>query len=201
MRRISLSVVLVCLLALTAAMAQVSINTPSPLPAGASGSPYSQALSASGGAIPYQWTLSGGALPPGLGMNPDGSIGGTPTAAGTFTFTAKVVDSQGGNTIKEYSLTVNAASVTPKITTDSPLAEATVDTNFTVTFAATGGRAPYSWNAALRALPPGLTLASNGTLSGTPTAQGTFSFTVNVTDSLNVTATKDFSIVIKPTSR
>ncbi|MGA7625228.1 MAG: kelch repeat-containing protein [Candidatus Acidiferrales bacterium] len=58
-----------------------------------------------------------------------------------------------------------------------------------------GGQAPFSWSET-GALPAGLTLASNGKLSGTPTASGSFPITVKVEDSASQTATKDFSIEI-----
>lgn len=48
---------------------------------------------------------------------------------------------------------------------------------------ATGATAPLAWNLASGALPPGLALAPGGNLSGTPSAFGSFSFTVTVTDS------------------
>ena len=54
---------------------------------------YTAALSASGGTTPYTWSIVGGSLPPGLTLNTSsGAITGTPTAAGTFNFTAQVSD-------------------------------------------------------------------------------------------------------------
>src|SRR5262249_1575315 len=47
-------------------------------------SPYSQVLAASDGVTPYQWSVSNGALPPGLSLNSNGTISGTPTQAATF---------------------------------------------------------------------------------------------------------------------
>jgi branched-chain amino acid transport system substrate-binding protein len=56
--------------------------------------PYAASLSASGGIGPYHWSLAGGALPPGLTLNPaTGAVTGTPTTPGTFTPTVKVTDS------------------------------------------------------------------------------------------------------------
>lgn len=72
----------------------------------AAGAVYSQDLTAAGGSGPYTWQLSGGALPPGLALSPSGRIGGTPTTAGVFTFTAAVTDSAGGIASQTYSLTV-----------------------------------------------------------------------------------------------
>ena len=56
---------------------------------------YSSALVASGGVPPYVFSIVSGSLPPGLMLNPDGTITGIPTEAGNFTYTAKVVDQNG----------------------------------------------------------------------------------------------------------
>ena len=64
------------------------------LPGGIAGVAYSATLTASGGTTPYIWAISGGALPAGLSLNTStGAITGTPTTAGTSTFTAQVTDS------------------------------------------------------------------------------------------------------------
>ena len=61
---------------------------------------------------------------------------------------------------------------------------------------AVGGTAPYTWSRASGSLPPGLALAANGTVSGTPTKAGTYDFTVKVTDAKGETATQALTIVI-----
>ena len=62
------------------------------------GVPYNSALVATGGVPPYTFSITGGFLPSGLTLNPStGAITGTPTGAGNFAFTAKVVDSSGAN--------------------------------------------------------------------------------------------------------
>src|SRR5260370_15491796 len=55
------------------------------------------ALSAIGGVQPYTWSISAGALPDGLTLGSDGSVAGTPSSAGNFSFTIQVADS-GGST-------------------------------------------------------------------------------------------------------
>jgi hypothetical protein len=67
--------------------------TTSSLPSGPVNQPYYAGLSASGGVPPYSWTISAGSLPSPLTLNSAGAITGTPTAAGTSNFTAKVTDS------------------------------------------------------------------------------------------------------------
>ena len=80
----------------------------------------------------------------------------------------------------------------------SPLAGGTVGTPYSQTLIALGGTAPYTWSvvAGFGSLPAGLTLASNGLISGTPSTSGTSSFTVKVMDAASATAQGLFSITI-----
>ena len=66
--------------------------TSTSLPAGTLGVPYLATLTASGGTGTYSWSVSGGSLPPGLTLTVSGIISGTPSTAGTFTFTIQVND-------------------------------------------------------------------------------------------------------------
>ena len=54
---------------------------------------YPGLFSATGGVAPYTWSISGGSLPIGLSLAANGVLSGTPTAHGTFNFTARVTDS------------------------------------------------------------------------------------------------------------
>ncbi|MGW4380365.1 right-handed parallel beta-helix repeat-containing protein [Kitasatospora sp. NPDC004531] len=54
------------------------------------------------------WTVAAGDFPPGLTLNPDGTITGTPTAAGSYTFTAQVSDPVDGTATREYTIVVEA---------------------------------------------------------------------------------------------
>ncbi len=67
---------------------------------------------------------------------------------------------------------------------------------YSQTLAASGGQIPYSWTNISGVLPPGLTLATNGVISGIPTTNGTFNFTVKVTDALSATATQPLTLTV-----
>jgi hypothetical protein len=80
----------------------ITVNAPAPLNITTTSLPnarrnraYGQVLQATGGVTPYAWSLASGSLPPGLGLNSStGAISGTPTTRGTWSFTARVQDSQ-----------------------------------------------------------------------------------------------------------
>ena len=83
----------------------VCITTPE-LPSGTVTVPYSDTLAAVGGTAPYTWSLASGSLPPGLVLSPSGTITGTPTASGTFTFTIKATDASAGTDSKSFTIVV-----------------------------------------------------------------------------------------------
>jgi PDZ domain len=79
-----------------------------PFTKGTTGAPYISALVANGGVPPYTFSITSGTLPPGSSLNAVGDVQGTPTAAGTFNFTAQVVDSTGtaaGTTTAQCTIT------------------------------------------------------------------------------------------------
>jgi hypothetical protein len=163
--------------------------TTTSLPAGALTATYSATFGASGGTSPYTWTATG--LPNGLSSSSAGVITGTPTALGVFTVNVTVTDHTGATATASLSLTINPAPLT--ITTTGILPP-TVGTSFSVAFGATGGTPPYTWTAT-GALPGGVTMASNGTLSGTPASTGTFPITITVTDANGQKASENLNLV------
>src|SRR6202044_1399080 len=181
-----------------AAVTPVAITTTT-LAGGQAGTAYTATLAASGGTTPYSWSITAGALPAGLTLSRSGQISGTPTTAGTSSFTVKVTDSSSPAQSSSTSLSiVVAAAVTPVAITTTSLAGGQAGTAYTATLAASGGTTPYSWSITAGALPAGLTLSSSGQISGTPTTAGTSSFTVKVTDSSSPaqSGTKSLSIVV-----
>src|SRR5882762_5436478 len=112
-------------------------------------------------------------------------------------FTAVVSNAAGSATSSAAILTVNAAS-TLQIST-AQLAGGTVAGSYSATLSASGGSTPYTWSLASGKLPNGLTLNAAGSISGTPSLAGSFSFTVQVKDAAAQSASRNFSInVVSP---
>ena len=174
------------------------------LPAAAVGQPYEGFLLTSNGAVDT-FTITSGSLPPGLQMpatyGAAGTIvGGTPTQQGTFTWTVHVTPFTGGtsSTTGTYRLTVSPApTLTISFPTGSCCNAGTVGSSYLQNFALSGGVPPYTWTIAAGQLPPGVT-QTGGSLQGTPTTAGTFTFTIKVTDSAGNQATEPGSITISP---
>jgi len=157
---------------------------------------YSQTLAAAGGTAPYTWSLASGTLPGGLTLNPAGVLGGTTATNGSYSFTVQVLDSGNLVAAKTFTLTIVAQALT--ITTLTPMPGGQQGVAYAQALTGAGGIAPYTWSVAGGTLPPGLALSSAGDLAGTPTAQGTFNFTVQLADSTSNTITKALAITIAP---
>ncbi len=164
--------------------APLSIATTS-LPGSTVGIAYSVTLTASGGTTPYSWTVASGQIPPGLALSSSGTIQGTPTTAGQFTFTVQVKDSTAApqTASTSYTLSVAAPASTPLTITVNSLPDGTVGTAYSAALTASGGTPPYTWTIVSGQMPPGVALASSGSIGGTPTTAGQDSFTVQVKDS------------------
>ncbi|HWR53098.1 MAG TPA: Ig domain-containing protein [Bryobacteraceae bacterium] len=172
----------------------LAIQTASGLPAAGVSVPYSFALSAAGGTAPYQWSVTNGALPAGLALNTSGAISGTASSAGTFRFTVQVRDAAGATASRELTLAVTQSA---QITSTATLPSATAGVAYSHVLQAAGGAAPYRWSILGGSLPAGLSLdAATGTLSGTPSATGDFSFTVRMTDANNTTDSQVFTLIV-----
>ncbi|MDZ7639654.1 MAG: Ig domain-containing protein [Bryobacterales bacterium] len=166
----------------------LSITTASPLPNAGIGEPYSTTITATGGLPPYAFAVSAGTLPPGMTLNPQsGAIVGTATQAGNFTFTVRVSSSAGEESVtREFQIQVLS---TVRLITQSPLPDGLVGTAYSATIVAERGTLPYQFSVIDGQLPNGLTLnASTGTISGTPTAPFSGSFTLRVRDAATPTA-------------
>lgn len=176
--------------------------TTTSLPGGNWGSPYSATVSGTGGVPPFSWSVSTG-LTAGLSLGASNTrsvtISGTPGAQVDSNFTITMTDSTGAFDTQALTITIGAPLPLQVTTTTLPNGALNVAYPSTV-LQASGGVPPFSWalTSAPATFPPGLTVASDGTISGTPTAAGTFDFTVQVTDSEPTPqqATADLSITV-----
>lgn len=171
------------------------VITTSMLPNGVVNTAYSAPVQAAGGTAPYAWSAVD--LPAGLAINPTtGQITGTPTAVGRVTATITVTDSSSPALTTSKSLSINIVTALTITTTSLPTG--LVGAAYSATVAAAGGVAPYSFSAT--GLPAGLSIdAASGQITGTPSAAGTSSVTITVTDTGTPnpqTVNKAFSLVI-----
>jgi Putative Ig domain len=169
------------------------------LPQGVVSVSYNTTLSATGGVVPYAWNVASGNLPPGLTLSTTGVLSGTPTASGGFSFGVSVSDSQQPPSMVTHNFSLAIAP--PLEITTTSLPNGSPNVFYSVTLGGTGAFPPYSWTIIQGSLPNGLALsATSGVISGTPTATGTSSFTVQMSDSETpaATATAALSIVITP---
>ena len=170
----------------------ITVN-PATVPDGVPSVAYGpQALTQTGGAGTGTWAVSFGALPTGLTLSPAGSLSGTPTVTGTFSFTAKVLDDNLCSGIRAYTFKVCPAITVNPATAPNGL----VGTAYSQTFTATGG-AGHTFAVTAGALPGGLTLAAGGALTGTPTTTGTFNFTVEATATGGCKGSRAYTVIIR----
>ena len=187
-----------------AASVQVSTGTvaisTAALPVATRYAPFGLRLKATGGTGTYVWELAGGSLPPGLTLSSAGDLGGSPSAAGNFSFDAKVTSGALTDT-RMLSLQVMPGGL-PLVIVDQSLTAAQFGRVYTAAIVAVGGTPPYQWRAlAPEALPPGVAVATDGLLEGRPLMAGDFSFAVEVKDSTGAAVSKELSLrVVTPTA-
>jgi hypothetical protein len=177
--------------------ATVQIITTS-LPVATVQNSYAATLTATGGTPPYRWSLTDGLLPPGLILTSStGTISGIPKQMVTVVaLTFAVADSSSPAITRTASLSLTVSEPALAISTMS-LPNGQVGSAYSSTLEATGGVTPYSWSIPSGNIPPGLALNSSaGTLSGTATRSGTFSFTAKVKDSTTFSVLNSFTVSI-----
>ena len=171
----------------------ISILTSS-FASGVVGRSYVQNLQLVGGTLPITWSITSGALPPGLVIDSgSGTISGVPTAPGSYTdIKLQATDSTGATTTGTFLIIVNGPL---DIDTSTLPGSATIGTQYSYTFSGTGGTEPYTWSVVAGSLPGGLILNQfTGLVSGNPTNAGLYTFTMQLVDTSGTTISKNFSI-------
>ncbi len=157
------------------------------------GVPFAAKLSASGGTNAYSWSLTAGALPPGLSLADDGRIAGTPRRAGRFRATIHVTDGDGRTADHPADF-----RVAPRLAISTyRLRSGRVGLPYRASLATSGGFAARAWRIESGALPGGIRFdGARATLRGTPTRAGRYRVTFQATDALGATATRTLVIRI-----
>jgi hypothetical protein len=157
------------------------------------GVPISPVTMAGTGGTGSGYTFSATGLPDGVTISSGGTISGTPAVSGTFVYTVTIRDSAGNTGTVNCSVTVLSQPSTACAVINAMQGVAITP----VTLTGTGGAGgPYTFTALN--LPAGLTMASNGTISGTPAVGGVFPYTVTVTDKNGNSGAVSCSITVVP---
>ncbi|MFL6154919.1 MAG: putative Ig domain-containing protein [Marmoricola sp.] len=169
------------------------VITTTSLPDGDKGIDYSTTLHVTGD--PGHWSVSAGALPDGITLDPDtGQLAGNPSAGGTTHFTVKYTETSGG--LSDTQALTLVVTPDPTITSPTTLPAATRGTAYSTTLTHTGHAG--TWAVPDDSLPAGLALdPATGSLHGTPTVAGTFGIYPTFTEtSTGRTAFKALSLTI-----
>ncbi|MBS1790829.1 MAG: putative Ig domain-containing protein [Acidobacteria bacterium] len=169
--------------------------TPTTISNGVAGTPYNQPLTLNGDSGVINWTISAGALPNGLFLNPStGLLAGAPLVTGMFNFTVQAtVNATGCFATRAYSMMIGCQTISVDQTS---LNAATLGTPYTQTMTQTGGIGSITWSISGGSLPANLTLSPAGVISGTPNATGSFPVTLRATDANNCFGEKSFTLSV-----
>ncbi len=168
---------------------------PAELPDGEIGTPYCREgqvfLRAEGGRAPYVWSTLGEPVP-GLELSPAGELCGTPTVVGRFSLLVRATDAAGLFDTATFVLVVDSGDALAVSTRVLP--DALLGTPYAAPLRAVRGDAPYAFTIEDGELPPGLALGADGSLSGSPSALGTWAFVAKVRDAAGREAAQALSI-------
>ena len=197
---------------LTISVPALRITNNKMLPNAVSGTPYSQQLTATGGTLPYSFSIWSGSLPSGLSLSSSGLISGTTTSGNSgWNLSVRVADSGGLTYNAQLALgVVSAPRGLPSLGPIAPLNDVSLGTNPNYGFSVWGGTPPYTW-AVTGNVPPGMILrwgwgispnnyANKAELTGPAIEAGTYNFTISATDSSPspVTASYPYTLTVSP---
>ena len=176
----------------------ITIGTNRDLGNVAIGSPYSTQLFACC-AGSYTYSIVNGTLPPGLSLSAGGLLSGMPATAGLYTFLIRAADAANAANYGQRQFTLRVVSGPLLRITTTSLPSGNVGSPYNQVLQATGGAGALTWMLAFgQYLPPGLSLAANGTISGTPAGTGQYTLTVAVADSAGQVVARPFIVSMYP---
>jgi len=179
---------------ITIAPCQPLTILPATLPNATLGSHYSQTIVETNGTAPYIFGVTVGTLPAGLTLTSAGVLAGTPTTAGTSTFTIRGTDAKGCFAELSYTILVNLLPCPPITVSPATLPSPILGVPYSQTISS-NGTAPNTFAVTAGSLPPGFTLDLNtGLLSGTLTTPGTSIFTITATDANGCAGVQDYTV-------
>jgi Putative Ig domain len=167
----------------------------SALPSAAVGAPYSAALQTAGVDSNTTWEVTAGSLPAGLTLSKEGVISGTPTASGSTTFTVEATGNAkdfSGTRVDTKELTLKVVALAARLSRTT----AEVGVPFRASLLGSGGQEPYRWT--VTGAPAGLSVASDGILSGTPRRAGTYTLAARIADATGAESTLQVQLVVRP---
>ena len=167
--------------------------TPASFPNGNIGTAYNINIIQSDLTFNPVFSITNGSLPDGLSLSANGSISGTPTTNGLFSFTVTVENDEGCIGSEDYTILIECPSVT--LTSGGDLEEGVAGVAYNETISQTGYTNP-AFSVSAGALPTGLSLSSSGIITGTPTVTGDYDFTITVDNGFSCQETEDYSISI-----
>jgi hypothetical protein len=174
------------------------VVAPAPVSPIYTGQPFTHTFTATGALGTKTFSLPAGSLPPGLTLTSAGVLAGTPTTAGTYPFTIRGTTTFGPLSFSgDQAFTITVAAPSTGFTS-SPPPGGVVSVPYSFSFTAAGD-AGITFSLTGGALPPGLVLAPDGLLSGTPTTAGTYAFVIKATG-LGSSAEQNASVTIVPLS-
>jgi hypothetical protein len=151
-----------------AAVCPVITLSPPTLPGGSQGTPYSQQLTAVGGAAPYTFTLTTGTLPTGITLTPAGLLAGTPTVSGSFPITITATDINACTGSQAYTLVIGSPTqvtivIIPSSRTIVVGTSSTLSVRINIPQATNTIVTLTSSNPAIASVPPTVTILANQT--------------------------------------
>lgn len=181
------------------------IETPAPqigaesLPPARAADPYQTELVVLGGESPLRWMQAGDPLPPGLRLQRNGTLEGTPSTPGSYRFRLRVTDAVGRMDEQVFSLAVAPPNTQPRIlTTAAPNGRA--GESWRLNLDAESGDPPFIWEITAGRLPAGLSL-SGDIIEGIPTEDGDFRFTVAIVDTDGDGDSHELSFSLAPANK